>query len=117
MIEKHVTLSREIPGPDIPFSLEPDDFKAMVDAVRTAEKALGFIAYESAQSEPASRSLRRSLFVVRDVEAGEVLTPDVVRPIRPGPGLPPKTLPNVLGRRTRVAIERCTPLSSDVVGQ
>jgi pseudaminic acid synthase len=117
VIEKHFTLSRDIPGPDSAFSLEPHEFKAMVEAVRIAEKALGRIAYEFGQSEAASRTFRRSLFVVRDVEAGEVLTADVVRSIRPGHGLPPKSLPDVLGRRARVAIERGTPLSWDLIGQ
>ena len=116
VIEKHFTLSRGTPGPDSAFSLEPHEFKTMVDAVRTAEKALGQVAYEFSEAEAASRVLRRSLFVVRDVEAGDLLTADVVRSIRPGHGLPPKSLPDVLGRRARVSIERGTPLSWDLIG-
>jgi len=109
-VEKHFTLSREIPGPDSAFSLEPHEFKAMVEAIRTAEKALGTLHYGVSEQEAKSRVFRRSLFVVRDMKAGEVFTHENVRSIRPGYGLPPKFLKEVLGRRAACDIKSGTPL-------
>jgi N-acetylneuraminate synthase len=111
IIEKHFTLSRSVPGPDSAFSLEPAEFRAMVDAVRTTEAALGRVNYEVTRHEAPSRVLRRSLFVVCDVKAGETLTVDNVRSIRPGHGLHPRHLSEVLGRRAARDIARGTPLS------
>jgi N-acetylneuraminate synthase len=111
IVEKHFTLSRDIAGPDSAFSLEPDEFKAMVDAIRTAEKALGKIHYGVSEHEAKSRVFRRSLFVVKDIEAGEVFTEKNVRSIRPGHGLSPKYLEDVLGRRAAKDIARGTPLA------
>jgi len=71
IIEKHLTMSRAIPGPDSAFSLEPNEFRAMVEGVRTAERALGCVSYSLGQEEARSRVFRRSLFVVEDVKAGE----------------------------------------------
>jgi pseudaminic acid synthase len=116
IIEKHLTRSRAEPGPDSAFSLEPDEFRAMVEAVRVAEKALGRVYYGVDPSEATSRVFRRSLFVVRDVKAGEPLTTDSVRSIRPGHGLPPKFLPQVLGRRAVRDLPRGTPLTWDALG-
>ena len=111
IIEKHFTLSRADPGPDSAFSLEPHEFKAMVDAVRETEKALGSVCYEVSEREMASRVFRRSLFAVKDIEAGEEFTEENVRSIRPGYGLPPKYLSTVLGRKAAGKITRGTPLS------
>jgi N-acetylneuraminate synthase len=116
IVEKHFTLSRATPGPDSAFSLEPTEFKAMVDAIRTGEKALGSVSYVTSDGERASRVFRRSLFVVKDVAEGDVLTAANVRSIRPGAGLPPKSLPEVLGRRASRDIRRGTPLSWDLLG-
>jgi pseudaminic acid synthase len=113
MVEKHFTLSRDIPGPDSPFSLEPQEFKAMVDAIRLVEKALGKVHYEVTEQEAASRVFRRSLFVVEDMKAGDIFTEETVRSIRPGHGLPPKHLQDVLGRRATKDIKRGTPLLWD----
>lgn len=110
IIEKHFTLSRATPGPDSAFSLEPAEFKAMVDAVRTTEQALGRVSYELLENEKASRVFRRSLFVVADMAAGEVFSEKNVRSIRPGHGLPPKYVDVVLGRKAAAPIERGTPL-------
>lgn len=110
IIEKHFTLSRAAGGPDAAFSLEPHEFKAMVDAVRVAEKALGTVQYGVTESQAKSRVFRRSLFVVKDVKAGEVFTEENVRSIRPGHGLAPKCLKDVLGRRAASDIEWGTPL-------
>ncbi len=115
IIEKHLTIDREFPGPDSAFSLEPAEFHKMVQAVRTAEKAIGSARYEVGRKEAASRVFRRSLFVVKDVEAGEAFTGDNVRSIRPGHGLPPAELDNVLGKTADCAIERGTPLSWDLI--
>ena len=98
-MEKHFTLSRDVPGPDSAFSLEPHEFKAMVEAIRVAEIALGQVSYEVTEREAASRVFRRSLFVVKDMKAGEVFTEENVRSIRPGHGLSPTYLKDVLGRR------------------
>lgn len=111
VIEKHLTLDRSIPGPDSAFSLEPLEFKAMVDAVRIAEKALGRVRYEPTEQEQASRVFRRSLFVVEDVKAGDVFTEKNLRSIRPGHGLPPKYYDIIIGKRATKDIARGTPVS------
>ena len=115
LIEKHLTLSRGVPGPDSAFSLEPPEFKAMVEAVRTAEQAVGRVCYEVSENEQASRVFRRSLFVVEDVANGEAFSVRNVRSIRPGHGLAPKYLPNILGRHAARAVIRGTPLSWDLI--
>jgi pseudaminic acid synthase len=115
IVEKHFTLSRDIPGPDSAFSLEPHEFKAMVDAIRTVEKALGEVHYGVGEREAQSRVFRRSLFVVKDMKTGEVFTDENVRSIRPGYGLPPKYLPEILGRRAARDIEKGTPLRWNLV--
>lgn len=115
IIEKHFTLSRNITGPDSSFSLEADEFKEMVKAVRIAEKALGKINYELTKKENESLFFRRSLFVVKEMKQGDVFTEENVRSIRPGYGLPPRFLRDVLGRRALKEIPRGTPLSWDLV--
>lgn len=115
IIEKHLTLSRSVPGPDSGFSLEPEEFKAMVDAVRTAEKALGEVQFGFSEKEEASRAFRRSLFVVDDVKEGETFTPANVRSIRPANGLHPRHLAEVLGKRASQSIKRGTPLCWEFV--
>lgn len=115
IVEKHFTLSRDVPGPDSAFSLEPHEFKAMVEAIRVAEQALGTVQYQVTERESASRVFRRSLFVVQDVKAGETFTRDNVRSIRPGSGLHTRYLDAVLGRRASRNVKRGTPLSWDLV--
>jgi N-acetylneuraminate synthase len=110
IIEKHLTLSRATPGPDSAFSIEPHEFRAMVEAVREAEKALGEVRYGVTEREKPSRVFRRSLFVVKDMKAGEVFSDENIRSIRPGNGLPPKFLKEVLGRRASRNLQRGTPL-------
>ncbi|MCB0257021.1 MAG: pseudaminic acid synthase [Anaerolineae bacterium] len=110
IIEKHFTLSRAVPGPDSAFSLEPHEFKAMVEAVRVAEKALGQISYAVTKREAASRVFRRSLFVVQDMQVGDIFTSENVRSIRPGYGLDTRYLDQVLGRFASQHISRGTPL-------
>lgn len=113
IVEKHVTLARADGGPDAEFALEPHELAAVVSGCRTAFHALGTGAPGLAPSERANVSLRRSLYVVEDVPAGAPLTRANVRAIRPGYGLPPRELPRVLGRRTRVSLARGTPLRFD----
>jgi N-acetylneuraminate synthase len=115
VIEKHFTLSRKVEGPDSSFSLEPDEFRAMVEAVRTAEKAIGSVRYGTTEHEEASRVFRRSLFVVRDMKAGELFSEENVRSIRPGYGLPPKHLRKVLGKKAKEDITRGEPLNWDMI--
>jgi len=106
IVEKHFTLSRDEPGPDSAFSLEPHEFKAMVDAIRVAEKALGEVSYAIMEKQQVSRVFRRSLFVVEDVKMGEMFTKNNVRAIRPGYGLHTRYLDEVLGRCAARDIER-----------
>jgi len=117
IIEKHLTLSRSMPGPDSAFSLEPAEFKQMVDAVRVAEKALGEVHYGLSDKEEASRVFRRSLFVVADVNAGEMFTEANVRSIRPGHGLHPRHLSEVLGKCAARRIDRGTPLTWELISR
>lgn len=115
IVEKHFTLSRSIPSPDSAFSVEPQEFKAMVEAIRTAEKALGEVRYEVTGQEAKSRVFRRSLFVVKDMKAGETFTEENVRSIRPGYGLHPRYLKEVLERRAARDIKQGTPLSWELI--
>ena len=87
----------------------------MVEAIRTVEKALGRVHYGVGEQEAKSRVFRRSLFVVKDMKAGEMFTDENVRSIRPGYGLPAKYLKDVLGRRAARDVERGTPLTWDLV--
>jgi N-acetylneuraminate synthase len=117
MIEKHLTLSRSDPGPDSAFSLEPHEFKAMVDSVRVAEKALGEVHFGLSEKENSSRVFRRSLFVVKDMRKGEPFTATNVRSIRPGYGLHTRYLSDVLGNFAARDIEHGTPLSWELISK
>lgn len=116
IIEKHFTLSRRSKGPDSAFSLEPHEFKEMVNVVRKIEKAIGSIFYGAGEHEADNRIFRRSLFVVQDVKAGEKLTTENVRSIRPAHGLHTRYLSEVVGRYAVRDIKRGTPLAWDLVG-
>ncbi len=110
IIEKHFTLSREIPGPDSSFSLEPAEFRMMIEAVRMAEQAVGCVDYELTEKEKSGLAFRRSLYAVQDIPLGSVITDENVRSIRPGGGLPPKHLEDVKGLLALEDIPRGTPL-------
>ena len=116
IIEKHFTLSRSTPGPDSTFSLEPQELKSMIEAIRTVEKALGTIRYGPTEHEQASIALRRSLFVVEDMTQGDRFTAENVGSIRPGSGLHTRYADEVIGKRASRDIARGTPLSWDLVG-
>jgi pseudaminic acid synthase len=115
MIEKHFTLDRDLGGPDSAFSLEPEEFAQMVRAVREVEKAMGKVSYDLTERQRKNREFARSLFVVKDVRKGEVFTEENVRSIRPGYGLHPKHLKDVIGRRAKFDVEAGTPLSWDMI--
>jgi len=116
LVEKHFTLSRNIPGPDSAFSMEPEEFKEMVIALRRVEKALGKVHYGTLEQESHSIIFRRSLFVTEDIQTGEIFTERNVRSIRPGYGLPPKYLPEVLGKMALRDLKKGTPLKWEYLG-
>jgi sialic acid synthase SpsE len=115
IVEKHFTLSRAVQGPDSAFSLEPHEFKAMVEAIHIAEKAIGKVSYEVTDHEVASRVFRRSLFVVKDMKEGQEFTQENVRSIRPGHGLHTRYLNSIRGRFTSKDIVRGTPMTWHLV--
>jgi pseudaminic acid synthase len=115
IVEKHFTLSRNTPGPDSAFSLEPQEFKAMVEAIRIAEKALGKVSYEITEQEAASRIFRRSLFVLKDMKRGDVFTEENIQSIRPGYGLHTRYVKEAIGRRAKVDIKEGTPVSWELI--
>lgn len=115
IVEKHLALSRSQPGPDSAFSLEPHEFRSMVQAVRVAERSLGEVHFGPTAKEEAGRAFRRSLFVVKDVAEGETFSEVNVRSIRPANGLHTRHLPEVLGRKAARRIEAGTPLVWDLV--
>jgi len=117
MIEKHFCLRRSDGGPDSAFSLEPDEFRAMVEGVRTGQKALGSESLQAASGETGNRKFRRSLFVVADVKKGDKFTQQNVRSIRPANGLHPRHLNEVLGARASCDIESGTPLDWSLVAR
>lgn len=115
VIEKHFILDKLIGGPDASFSLEPKEFKQMVEAVRDAEKALGKVDYSMTDKKRNSRLFGRSLFVVKDVKVGEIFTEENVRSIRPSNGLAPKCLKEIVGKVAKMDIRRGTPVSWDII--
>lgn len=115
VVEKHVTLDRAAGGPDAAFSLEAHELKDMIEGVRTAWEARGKLGYDRQVSERGNVIFRRSLYVVRDVAAGEPFTADNIRSIRPGFGLAPKHLPRVLGRNAVRDLNRGEPLEAMMV--
>ena len=115
IIEKHFTLSRKIESPDRDFSLEPQEFEAMVRAIRITEKSLGKVNYDLSDKESRSKVFRRSLFVVKDIKKGDVFTEENVRSIRPFYGLHTRFLKCVLGRQATHDIKKGTPLSWELI--
>lgn len=117
VIEKHVTLDRSEGGVDAAFSLEPHELRALVDEAARAHASLGEVRYGASAAEQGSMQFRRSLYVVRDIRAGETLTRDNVRAIRPGYGLPVADLERVLGMAVTRDVRRGTPLDWSVLRQ
>lgn len=110
MVEKHLTLARADGGPDAAFSMEPGEFKRMVDEIRIVEKAAGKVTYELTEKQKRSREDSRSLFVVKDVKEGELFTQENVRSIRPAFGMHPMYYEEVLWKKAKTDIEKGTPL-------
>jgi N-acetylneuraminate synthase len=115
VIEKHFTLRRADGGVDSDFSLEPEEMTRLVTDCRIAWEALGRVNYQVSPSERAIRPLRRSLYIVQDVAAGETITAAHIRSIRPGLGLVPKHLSAVLGKKALKALKRGQPLDWSMV--
>ena len=115
IIEKHFILDRNMGGPDCEFSMEPHEFKQMVESIRNVEKALGKVNYELSDKMMANREFSRSLFAVDDIKIGEIVTEDNVRSIRPGFGLHPKYLKEILGKKVNRDLKKGTPLKLDYV--
>lgn len=117
LIEKHFILDKGLGGPDAAFSLEAQDFKEMVKRIREAEKALGDISYSLTVKIRKSREFSRSLFIVKDLKAGDTLTEENIRSIRPGYGLHPKYLADVVGKKVKKDIKKGTPLNWELIYQ
>lgn len=117
VIEKHFCLSREIENPDSSFSMEPEEFAKMVSDIRMAEKAKGIVRYGATEEESGNVNFRRSLFAVKDIKMGEVITEDNVRSIRPAYGLKPKHFSELIGKRALCDIKKGTPMAFDLVGK
>jgi pseudaminic acid synthase len=115
VIEKHFILDKSIGGPDAHFSLDEKEFTEMVRAVRKAEQMIGVAEYEMTEKKKKSRQFSRSLFVVQDVKAGETITRDNVRSIRPGFGMHPKHLSEIVGKTFQQDLEKGTPLSFEMI--
>jgi sialic acid synthase SpsE len=114
VIEKHFTMSRADKGPDSEFSIEPDELARLCQETKDAWMALGHIGYDRQPTEAGSKVFRRSVYFIRDLPAGSVVSSEDIRRIRPGMGLAPKHLDDLLGRRLKVAVQRGTPTSWDV---
>ncbi len=110
VIEKHLTLSRAEGGVDSAFSMEPQELAKMVREIRNVEKALGTVSYELTEKQKTEKKGSRSLFVVKDIGAGEVFTEENVRSIRPGYGLHTKYYEEILGKKATKNLEKGTPL-------
>jgi len=106
IIEKHFILDRSVGGPDASFSMNEEEFTAMVKAVREAEQAIGKVDYTPTEKQIKGRAFCRSLYVVKDIKKGEVITEEHVRSIRPGFGGHPKELPSILGKKAAVGMDR-----------
>ncbi|NSJ91738.1 pseudaminic acid synthase [Coprococcus sp. MSK.21.13] len=115
VIEKHFCLSRDIENPDASFSMEPREFKNMVEDIRAAERAIGKISYKLSDKEVQSKVFRRSIFIVKDIKKGDRFTEENIKIIRPGYGLKPKYYDGIIGKTAACDIKRGTPLSWDKV--
>jgi pseudaminic acid synthase len=117
VIEKHFILDKKLGGPDSEFSLEPQEFKFMVQSVREVERALGKVNYQLSDKTKKSRDFSRSLFIVKDIKKGEIFNDDNIRSIRPGFGLAPKFYKEILGKKAKVNILRGTPLDWNLIDE
>lgn len=111
IIEKHFILDRNMGGPDAEFSLQPEEFKNMVESIREVEKALGTVSYELTEKTKSNKNFSRSLFVIKDIKKGEEFTESNIKSIRPGFGLHPKNLNDIIGKKAIRDISKGTPLN------
>lgn len=116
VIEKHFTLNRADGGIDSTFSLEPQEFRSLVAETKHAWQSLGGVSYGPAHGEIPSLVYRRTLYVTKQLDCGDLLSPENVRAIRPGMGLSPKWIDIILGRPVRKSVQAGTPLSWDLIG-
>lgn len=116
VVEKHLTLSRADGGVDSAFSMEPQEFKHMVESIRIVEKAMGKVTYELTEKQKREREHARSLFIAQDMKAGEVLNESNMRSVRPANGLHTKYYDELLGKRVNRDVKLGTPLSWDIIG-
>ncbi len=115
IIEKHFIIDRSIGGPDASFSMNETEFTAMVKAVREAEKAIGLVDYNLTEKQKKGRNFSRSLYVIKDMNEGDTFSEENVRSIRPGYGLHPKFLNQVIGKKTKTNLEKGDPISWDLI--
>ena len=115
IIEKHMCISRTIENPDASFSMEPEEFKRMVEDIRTTERAMGKISYRISEQEEKSRIFRKSIFIVEDIVKGQVFDEKNLRIIRPAHGLPPKHYEDIIGRKATTDIVRGEPLRWNMI--
>ena len=115
MVEKHLTFRRADGGPDSAFSMEPEEFKEMVDQIRIIEQSLGRVTYDLTPGQTREREHSRSLFIAQDMKAGELFTPENVRSIRPANGLHTMYYEELLGKRAAADVKKGTPMSWDLV--
>lgn len=116
IIEKHFILDKSVGGPDASFSMDEEEFKDMVTAVRLAEKAIGKVDYSLTEKQQKGRDFSRSLYVTQDIEPGEVFTESNVRSIRPGFGLHPKHLREILGKKAKTQLKKGSRMEFSFVG-
>ena len=114
VIEKHIILDKSVGGPDAKFSLDIDEFKEMVTAVRDAEDSIGTISYELTEKQKTGRQFSRSIYVVSDIKKGEIFTEKNIRVIRPGFGLHPKYYENILGKKSTINLQHGDRLNMSV---
>lgn len=114
VIEKHFILKRNLGGPDSAFSMEPNEFKEMVDSVRLTELALGNVTYKVSESD---KNRRRSIFITKNVKKGELINKDNIKSIRPGFGIHPKYFSKLMGKEFNQDIKKGTPMSFDLISK
>jgi len=116
IIEKHFIIDRAIGGPDASFSMNEEEFTAMVKAVREAEKASGLVDYTLTEKQAKGRDFSRSLYVAEDIKAGEIFTDKNLRSVRPGFGLHPKHFNEIIGKKSNQDLEKGTPMKLNYIG-
>ncbi len=117
VVEKHFIMDRNMKSVDAAFSIEPQEFKEMVASIRKIERAVGKVDYGLTDIMKKNRDFSRSLFIVQDIEAGEVFTEENIKSIRPGVGLQPKFFKEIIGKRAKGTLSRGTPLSWELIEQ